>query len=62
MWRATHFSGMMASMLHVDPGEDAFGAQLALARLEYVAGAWARATMLADNGTGLLYEPGRSYR
>jgi len=62
VWRATQFSGMMASMLHVDPGEDAFGAQLALALLEYVAGSRARATALADNGTGLLYEHGWSYR
>ena len=36
VWRATHFSWWMTSMLHVDPGPDRFGAELQLAQLRYV--------------------------
>jgi p-hydroxybenzoate 3-monooxygenase len=62
VWRATHFSWFMTSMLHSDPADDAFGAQLALAQLEYVAGSRAQASALAENYTGLPYEHGWSYR
>jgi len=62
VWRATHFSWWMTSMLHVDPGEDPFGAHLALAQLEYVASSTAAATSLAENYTGLPYEQGWAYR
>ncbi|MDT4979439.1 MAG: p-hydroxybenzoate 3-monooxygenase [Pseudonocardiales bacterium] len=62
VWRATHFSWWMTSMLHVDPGGDAFGDQLALAQLEYVTTSPAMATSLAENYTGLPYEHGWSYR
>jgi p-hydroxybenzoate 3-monooxygenase len=62
VWRATHFSWWMTSMLHVDPDADAFGHQLALAQLEYVASSRAMATSLAENYTGLPFESGWSYR
>jgi p-hydroxybenzoate 3-monooxygenase len=62
VWRATHFSWFMTSMLHADPDDDAFGDRLALAQLEYVASSRAQATALAENYTGLPYEHGWSYR
>jgi p-hydroxybenzoate 3-monooxygenase len=62
VWRATHFSWFMTSMLHVDPADDVFGEQLALAQLEYVSTSRAMATALAENYTGLPYEQGWSYR
>ena len=61
VWRATHFSWFMTSMLHADPGDDAFGDRLALAQLEYVASSRAQATALAENYTGLPYDHGWSY-
>jgi p-hydroxybenzoate 3-monooxygenase len=62
VWRATHFSWWMTAMLHVDPGEDDFGTQLAMAQLHYVTTSSAMATSLAENYTGLPYEHGWSYR
>jgi p-hydroxybenzoate 3-monooxygenase len=61
VWRATHFSWFMTSMLHLDPDGDPFGERLATAQLEYVAGSRAQATALAENYTGLPYEQGWSY-
>ena len=52
VWRATHFSWWMTSMLHVDPGPDPFGAELQLAQLRYVTSSRAAATTLAENYTG----------
>ncbi len=52
VWRATHFSWWMTSMLHVDTGEDAFGEQLQLSQLRYVVSSRAAATTLAENYTG----------
>jgi p-hydroxybenzoate 3-monooxygenase len=52
VWRATHFSWWMTSMLHVDAGEDAFGEQLQLSQLRYVVSSRAAATTLAENYTG----------
>jgi p-hydroxybenzoate 3-monooxygenase len=52
VWRATHFSWWMTSMLHVDPGLDPFGAELQLAQLRYVTSSRAAATTLAENYTG----------
>jgi len=52
VWRATHFSWWMTSMLHVDPGPDRFGAELQLAQLRYVVASRAAATTLAENYTG----------
>jgi p-hydroxybenzoate 3-monooxygenase len=62
VWRATHFSWFMTSMLHADPHDDAFGERLALAQLAYVAGSRAMATALAENYTGLPYPHGWCYR
>ncbi len=62
VWRATHFSWWMTSMLHVDPAGDAFTDRLALAQLEYVVSSRAMATSLAENYTGLPYRTGWSYR
>jgi p-hydroxybenzoate 3-monooxygenase len=52
VWRATHFSWWMTSMLHVDPGPDLFGPELQLSQLRYVTSSRAAATTLAENYTG----------
>src|SRR3984893_4756560 len=52
VWRATHFSWWMTSMLHVDPHADEFGAALQLSQLRYVISSRAAATTLAENYTG----------
>ena len=52
VWRATHFSWWMTSMLHVDPHPDPFGAELQLSQLRYVVSSRAAATTLAENYTG----------
>jgi p-hydroxybenzoate 3-monooxygenase len=52
VWRATHFSWWMTSMLHVDPHPDPFGGELQLAQLRYVVSSRAAATTLAENYTG----------
>ena len=52
VWRATHFSSWMTSMLHVDPHSDRFGAELQLSQLRYVISSRAAATTLAENYTG----------
>jgi p-hydroxybenzoate 3-monooxygenase len=62
VWRATHFSWWMTTMLHVDPADDAFGHQLAQAQLAYVTSSRAMSTSLAENYTGLPYTTGWSYR
>jgi p-hydroxybenzoate 3-monooxygenase len=62
IWRATHFSWWMTTMLHVDPEADPFAEQLALAQLRYVTSSPAMATSLAENYTGMPYEQGWSYR
>ena len=56
VWRAQHFSWWMTSMLHVDPGDDAYGAQLARSQLRYVCTSPAAATTLAENYVGLPHE------
>jgi p-hydroxybenzoate 3-monooxygenase len=56
VWRAQHFSWWMTTMLHKDPGEDAYGAQLALSQLRYVVSSRAQATALAENYVGLPLE------
>ena len=61
VWRATHFSWWMTTMLHVDPADDAFGAQLAHSQLAYVTSSRAMATSLAENYVGLPYATGWSY-
>jgi p-hydroxybenzoate 3-monooxygenase len=54
VWRATHFSWWMTSMLHVDPTDpDAdFMRQMQLSQLRYVTSSRAAATGLAENYTG----------
>jgi p-hydroxybenzoate 3-monooxygenase len=54
VWRATHFSWWMTSMLHVAPG-DPFESQLQLSQLRYVTSSRAAATSLAENYSG--YRP-----
>ena len=62
VWRSTHFSWWMTSMLHTAPGGDPFEDRLGRSQLDYVAGSRAMATALAENYTGLPYEQGWSYR
>ncbi len=57
VWRYTHFSWWMTSMLHVAPGADAFESQLQLSQLRYVTTSRAQATALAENYSG--YQPVR---
>jgi p-hydroxybenzoate 3-monooxygenase len=52
VWRATHFSWWMTSMLHVPPGQDPFESQLQLAQLRYVTSSRAAALSLAENYSG----------
>jgi p-hydroxybenzoate 3-monooxygenase len=52
VWRCTHFSWWMTTMLHVTPGADAMEARLQLSQLRYVTGSRAAATSLAENYTG----------
>ncbi len=51
VWRCTHFSWWMTTMLHT--GDDPFDAQLQLSQLEWVASSVAGATGLAENYAGL---------
>jgi p-hydroxybenzoate 3-monooxygenase len=51
VWRCTHFSWWMTSMLHID--EDPFAQQLQLSQLRWVASSPAAATGLAENYAGL---------
>jgi p-hydroxybenzoate 3-monooxygenase len=62
VWRATHFSWWMTTMLHVSPDADEFSDQLARAQLRYVATSSPMAASLAENYTGLPYTEGWSYR
>jgi p-hydroxybenzoate 3-monooxygenase len=62
IWRATHFSWWMTSMLHKPAGGDPFDDRLAMSQLDWVASSRAMATALAENYTGLPYEHGWSYR
>ncbi len=51
VWRCTHFSWWMTTMLHA--GADPFDAQLQLSQLRWVATSEAGATGLAENYAGL---------
>jgi p-hydroxybenzoate 3-monooxygenase len=53
VWRSTHFSWWMTTMLHRTPGADEMEAQLQLSQLRYVTVSRAAATSLAENYTGL---------
>jgi p-hydroxybenzoate 3-monooxygenase len=60
VWRATHLSWWMTSMLHVVPGQDPFESELQLAQLRHLVSSRAAATMLAETYTGyapLRYDP-----
>ena len=52
VWRRTHFSWWMTTMLHTAPGADPIDAQLQLAQLRYVTSSRAAAASLAENYTG----------
>jgi p-hydroxybenzoate 3-monooxygenase len=52
VWRATHFSWWMTSMLHTAAGGDPMDVDLQLAQLRYVTMSRAAATSLAENYTG----------
>jgi p-hydroxybenzoate 3-monooxygenase len=52
VWRATHFSWWMTSMLHVDPAGDPMARMLQLSQLRYVARSRAAAASLAENYVG----------
>jgi p-hydroxybenzoate 3-monooxygenase len=58
VWRSTHFSWWMTTMLHATPGADAMEARLQLSQLRYVTRSRAAATSLAENYTG--YPPLRT--
>ncbi|MDZ7932873.1 MAG: 4-hydroxybenzoate 3-monooxygenase [Rhodococcus sp. (in: high G+C Gram-positive bacteria)] len=51
VWRCTHFSWWMTTMLHT--GDDPFDTQLQLSQLKWVASSEAGATGLAENYAGL---------
>ena len=57
VWRRTHFSWWMTTMLHATPGPDPMDAQLQLAQLRYVSTSQAAATSLAENYTGFPPRP-----
>jgi p-hydroxybenzoate 3-monooxygenase len=52
VWRSTHFSWWMTTMLHSTSGADDMEAELQLAQLRYVVSSRAAATSLAENYTG----------
>ncbi|HEY5987530.1 MAG TPA: 4-hydroxybenzoate 3-monooxygenase [Streptosporangiaceae bacterium] len=52
VWRSTHFSWWMTSMLHRRPGADAMEPALQLAQLRYVTTSRAAAVSLAENYVG----------
>jgi p-hydroxybenzoate 3-monooxygenase len=52
VWRATHFSWWMTSMLHRAPDADEMGEQLRLSQLRYTTSSRAAATTLAENYVG----------
>ncbi|MGE5289690.1 MAG: 4-hydroxybenzoate 3-monooxygenase [Micromonosporaceae bacterium] len=52
VWRATHFSWWMTTMLHATPGAGPMEAQLQLSQLRYVTSSRAAATSLAENYVG----------
>jgi p-hydroxybenzoate 3-monooxygenase len=53
VWRASHFSWTMTTMLHVDPDGDPFDERLALAHLRHLETSEAARRALAENYRGL---------
>jgi p-hydroxybenzoate 3-monooxygenase len=60
VWRRTHFSWWMTTMLHTAPSGDPMETELQLAQLRYVTTSRAAATTLAENYTG--YTASTGYR
>jgi p-hydroxybenzoate 3-monooxygenase len=58
VWRSTHFSWWMTTMLHRAPDADDMAAQLQLSQLRYVTSSRAAAVSLAENYTGFPVQPG----
>lgn len=52
VWRRTHFSWWMTTMLHIAPSGDPMETELQLSQLRYVTTSRAAATTLAENYTG----------
>ncbi|MGB6457207.1 MAG: 4-hydroxybenzoate 3-monooxygenase [Streptosporangiaceae bacterium] len=52
VWRSTHFSWWMTTMLHRTPGASEMETQLQLSQLRYTVSSRAAATSLAENYTG----------
>jgi p-hydroxybenzoate 3-monooxygenase len=52
VWRAQQFATWMTTLLHKDPGQDAFEHRRQLAYLEYLTASKAAATTLAENYVG----------
>jgi p-hydroxybenzoate 3-monooxygenase len=60
VWRSTHLSWWMTSILHVAPGQDPFESELQLAQLRHLVTSRTAAAMLAETYTGyapLRYDP-----
>jgi p-hydroxybenzoate 3-monooxygenase len=60
VWRSTHLSWWMTSMLHIAPGQDQFESELQLAQLRHLVSSRTAATMLAETYTGyapLRFDP-----
>ncbi|MFI8521675.1 4-hydroxybenzoate 3-monooxygenase [Streptomyces sp. NPDC085481] len=53
VWRAEHFSYVMTTTLHADPGQSPFDTRLQLSQLDRIAGSPHAAAELAENYTGL---------
>jgi p-hydroxybenzoate 3-monooxygenase len=60
VWRSTHLSWWMTSILHIAPGQDQFESELQLAQLRHLVKSRTAAAMLAETYTGyapLHYDP-----
>ncbi len=57
VWRSTHFSWWMTTMLHRMPGADDMTTQLQLSQLRYVTSSRAAAVSLAENYAGWPFQP-----
>ncbi|MEV2275285.1 4-hydroxybenzoate 3-monooxygenase [Nocardiopsis sp. NPDC049922] len=53
VWRAEHFSYLMTTTLHTDPGQSGFDGRLQLSQLDRIASSPFAAADLAENYTGL---------
>src|SRR5688500_17633501 len=56
IWKVQRFSWWMTRLLHRFPGDDAFGARIQLAELDYLTSSRAAGQVLAENYTGLPFE------